>query len=68
MGLIKENVVEQGVKDSYDCLGLPFVLVSLQMVDTFFQAVICRFGDKFAPATALKNLQACKMGLSSINK
>ncbi|KAG0140151.1 hypothetical protein CROQUDRAFT_100533 [Cronartium quercuum f. sp. fusiforme G11] len=33
MGLIKENAVAQGVKDTYNCSGLPFVLVSLQSVN-----------------------------------
>ncbi|KAG0146538.1 hypothetical protein CROQUDRAFT_20425, partial [Cronartium quercuum f. sp. fusiforme G11] len=68
MGLIKENAVEQEVKDTYDCSGLPFVLVSLQTVDKFFQAMIQEFGDKFAFSTALKNLQACKMGSLIISK
>ncbi|KAG0140894.1 hypothetical protein CROQUDRAFT_664567 [Cronartium quercuum f. sp. fusiforme G11] len=68
MGLIKENAVEQGVKDTYKCSGLPFVLVSLQTVDKIFQAMIQEFGDKFTSSTALKNLQACKMGSSTISK
>ncbi|KAG0148797.1 hypothetical protein CROQUDRAFT_377654 [Cronartium quercuum f. sp. fusiforme G11] len=67
MGLIKENAVAQGVKDTYDCSGIPFVLVPLQSVDTFLKVMIREFRDKVASSTALRNLQVCRMGSSTIS-
>lgn len=68
MGLLKKNAYVQGATQQFqDLYALPYALPELMTLANFFGAMVSIFEDKNADLNAMKALEDCVQGDSSVN-